>query len=1111
MKSTTPKAWLLGLVITTAVPAAVQGQKVLTFDALPTGATFSSYTQDGITFAGTEGTVFSTRLNPQNGTTAIEITSSDTAATCSISMGGRYFSLRSFNVVAPVVGSPIVRSAFGSKILTNGTTGMVTLSPSFENTTYVIFGLFAGALTLDDLTIEAAEPPEFINWETAPVHPIALSPDGNRLAVCNLPDNRLELFDVAGPVPVSIGSVPVGLDPVSVRWPASNEIWVVNYISDSVSVVDPNARKIVATLNTLDTPADVVFAGSPQRAFVSCSMPNTIQIFDPASRALTGQLAIAGERPKAMATSPDGGKVYVAIFESGNASTILGAATTNGVGPSVVNYTNGPYGGRNPPPSRGTNFSPAINPDIPTNFPPPRVSHIVKKNAAGHWMDDNNGDWTEFVSGSNAALSGRRVGWDMPDHDLAIIDTTTFSVSYATHLMNICMDVAVNPASGQIAVVGTDGSNEIRFEPNLNGTFVRVELALVDPATLTNTLKDLNPHLDYLTATAPESERNKSIGDPRGILWNASGTRGYVTGMGSGNLVIVDATGNRVGSLPLTLGDGPTGLALDEPRHRLYVLNRFSASISVVDISSNTVVATTPLFDPTPSPIKTGRKHLYDTHKTSGLGQAACGSCHVDARMDRLAWDLGDPAGPITFATNATVFKFHPMKGPMVTITLQDIIGHEPFHWRGDRTGLRDFNPTFTNLQGAATALTTNEMTEFKDFLATIHFPPNPFRNFDNTLSTNVPLPGHRSIGLGALPKGAQLPNGDAFAGMARAARPGLGQCLTCHTFPSGLSRDVASGSGRDESFLPPGPDGEHHLELIFRGRLGGILMKASQLRGLFEKTGLDFDSTSSRAGFGFTHHGNADTLTRFLQSAFAFSDDQETANIIAFLISMSGSDLPLATEEVQGVGVAGAVGPPSKDVPAAVGKQVTIGSSAPVARIDEMLTLANSPKSRVELIVKGPKDGLPRGWLYIPSLGRFQSDRLAETISPQDLRALAAVGNELTYTIVPEGMGRRLSLDRDRDGFFDRDELDFQSDPADPASIPVLTYAAISVISNVTTISWNSVSGKTYQVQFQDNLGSQAWSNLQSSITASNGTASATENTITNFLRRFYRIQILK
>src|SRR5258708_3672415 len=102
----------------------------------------------------------------------------------------------------------------------------------------------------------------FVNWETAPIHPLALSPDGGILAVCNVPDNRLELFDVSTGIPRSIGNIPVGLDPVSVRFRTSAEAWVVNRISDSVSVVDIPGRRVTATLDTLGAPADVVFAGS---------------------------------------------------------------------------------------------------------------------------------------------------------------------------------------------------------------------------------------------------------------------------------------------------------------------------------------------------------------------------------------------------------------------------------------------------------------------------------------------------------------------------------------------------------------------------------------------------------------------------------------------------------------------------------------------------------------------------------------------------------------------------------------------------------------------------------------------------------------------------------
>src|SRR6185436_11010981 len=163
--------------------------------------------------------------------------------------------------------------------------------------------------------------------------------------------------------------------------------------------------------------------------------------------------------------------------------------------------------------------------------------------------------------------------------------------------------------------------------------------------TLDKTILDLNPHLDYSVPSVPRSVRDLSIGDPRSIVWNSAGTRAYVTGMGSGNLAVIDADGHRATPRPIELDEGPTGLALDEPRQRLYILNRFSAILSVLDTATLIVVTNVSFFDPTPAAIKLGRKHLYDTRRNSGLGQASCGSCHVDARFDRLAWDLGDPRG----------------------------------------------------------------------------------------------------------------------------------------------------------------------------------------------------------------------------------------------------------------------------------------------------------------------------------------------------------------------------------------------------------------------------------------------------------------------------------
>src|SRR5262245_57223437 len=101
------------------------------------------------------------------------------------------------------------------------------------------------------LALSAADS-AFVNFETAPVHPIALSPDQSRLAVCNLTDGKLEVFDVAAGHLVPLGSVSVGIDPVSVSFRHANEAWVVNHISDSISVVDVAALRVIATIDTLD-------------------------------------------------------------------------------------------------------------------------------------------------------------------------------------------------------------------------------------------------------------------------------------------------------------------------------------------------------------------------------------------------------------------------------------------------------------------------------------------------------------------------------------------------------------------------------------------------------------------------------------------------------------------------------------------------------------------------------------------------------------------------------------------------------------------------------------------------------------------------------------------
>jgi YVTN family beta-propeller protein len=901
------------------------------------------------------------------------------------------------------------------------------------------------------LASAAAAQSSFVNFETPHVSPMTITPDGTRLLAVNTADNRLEVFAITPAGLRHAGSVAVGLDPVSVRARNDAEAWVVNHISDSVSIVDLAAMNVVRTINTDDEPADVVFAGSPVRAFVSCSQANTILVFDPANPAAAPQrIAIVGEDPRAMAVSADGTRVFVAIFEGGNATTILGGGLTivGGFPPNVVSDPAGPYGGVNPPPNIGGvggTFDPPINVDLP---PPPAVGLIVRRNAAGQWMDDNGQDWTIFVSGPQAALSGRPVGWNLVDHDLAIIDTATLGVTYAGGIVNIAMALAVHPTDGQVTLVGTDAMNQIRFEPVVNGTFLRVLLGRYAPDNAAAPAGfDFNPHLDYSTPTIDQPERNRSLADPRGIVWTSDGLKGYVSGMGSNNVKPVGPGADLSGD-PIPVGEGPTGLALHEDTGRLFVLNKFAATISTIDTASDTVIATTPLFDPTPEVIRVGRKHLYDAHKNSGLGHVACASCHVDARYDALAWDLGDPLAEIKPVTGQNCQNglvggcedFHPMKGPMTTQTLQDIVGKEPFHWRGDRDGLEEFRGAFMLLQGDDETPTLDEMQEFEDFLAAIHFPPNPYRTINNTLPTSLPLTGHFTTGRFAA-AGSTLPNGNATTGLNRYRTGGLDggvDCVSCHTIPTGIGSNhlVTSLFPPVSAPIAPGPNGELHHALVSVDGSTNISIKVPQIRGIYEKTGFDLTQLVSTRGFGFLHDGSVDSIARFVsEPVFSVTSDQEVANLVALMLAFSGSELPLGSA----TDITELPGPLSKDAHAAVGEQITVdatnrASAGVISLLNTFQTLANANK--IGFVAKGVQGGIVRGYRYAGG-GVMQSDRAGETISVSNLRLAAAAGAEITFTAVPFGSQQRIGVDRDEDGWLDRDEVEACSDPANAASTP--------------------------------------------------------------------------
>lgn len=790
-----------------------------------------------------------------------------------------------------------------------------------------------------------------VNFESAHVHPLDVTPNSGALLAVNTAGHRLEVFSVNQLGISQRLSVPVGLDPVSVRVRSDSEAWVVNQLSDSISIVDLESGDVLRTLTTGNEPADVVFSPATGRAFVSLADANQIEVYSLANLDQPPSRIVLGfEEPRALAVSADGSTVYAASFLSGSGTTVVsgrpGPVTSGAVGGSedIVGKTDSASGGVNPVPNREGQFVPPLSAGNP-GF----SSLIVQQDASGAWRDDSGNDWQAHLSGADASASGREVGWRLSDRDVAVIDAATLAVQrYQTGVMTMLMGMDVNPITGEVIVVGIDSDNHRRFESVLQGVFARVEFSRFTPGESSQSF-DLNPHIDYSESSSDAALRMRSIGDPRAIKWHPDGDRFFVAGMGSNNVIVLDINGQRIGRIEV--GEGPTGIALIPSLGRGYALNKFDGTLSEFDLDSYSVGAQTAFFDPTHESVQLGRPHLYNTHRGSGHGHLACASCHVDGRTDRLAWDLGQPDGQNTVL-------HHAMKSAMRTQPLLDVIRHPNMHWRGDRSELREFLQTFSDLQ-AATPINGLEISEFENFLGSIHLPPSPWRNEDNSLPSSVLLPE----------------NPVAATGNAVLGRQKLNACIGCHS--NNFSRSDVSNAIFAQNVVPP-DFAQFYKRLGFSASNGEV----------------------STSGFGFFHDG-ADPLMAAVPDA----------DILAALLAFDGPNNGLSATQLR------------LDSHAALGRQHTVrGLASPgdLARVAELVGYAEH--SHLSLVAKHHNGARWTGYRREVD-GSFRADRVGEpALSLAELIGLSEAGS-LTVTVVLEGTQDRIGIDRDFDSVLDGDD----------------------------------------------------------------------------------------
>lgn len=540
--------------------------------------------------------------------------------------------------------------------------------------------------------------PKYVGFESAAVRPIAFSADKKSIYISNIPNHSLDIYrySEAGILTKQF-SLPVGIEPVAVAvvGTGNNEqAWVVNHVSDSISIVkfDREHPYVAQTLLVGDEPRDIVFA--QDKAFITtahrgqqrsnAALANVEGAGDPElhtagiSRAdvwvfdtqnlgtsLGGKpekiIELFGDTPRALAVTPDEKTVYVSILNSGNQTTAVHESVmcegfeddSYGNKPcNVLDNKNSPNGlakGALP----GGRTAPGVNKD---GIPQPWTSMIVK-------YDQTSGQWQD-TKGRNFSNGIR---FSLPDKDVFAINAETLlEKSVYQHIGTTLFNMAVNPANNKLYVSNTEANNAVRFEglgqmggSTVQGNIARSQVTIIDDENNEILIRGLNRHIDYQQIKAPSSVKPHTVATPTQMAFNQAGSTLYMAAMGSNKIAVYpttqleqnhywDDSGEEFSPQQLSnnfiaMPGGPVGILLNEDKNQLLTYTRFDNSLVVTDLNNKQEKQRLRMPSPEPESVIVGRAMLYDADRSSSNGEASCASCHVFGDTDHLSWNLGNP------------------------------------------------------------------------------------------------------------------------------------------------------------------------------------------------------------------------------------------------------------------------------------------------------------------------------------------------------------------------------------------------------------------------------------------------------------------------------------
>jgi YVTN family beta-propeller protein len=526
-----------------------------------------------------------------------------------------------------------------------------------------------------------------ILFGTAPIHPFAFSTDGTLLYTVNQGGARLAVLDAT--TLQRVRDIPIGLGPVTVMPRAgTNEMWVVDAIDSCISIVDTTVGAIVRTIRVGAEPHGLVFTQSGDRAYVTCSGVDRVDVIDTSTYTVKKSITIPARQPRGIAYYGD--KAYVVSFLSGN-----------GTAP------------------RGTSSS-APNEIASVGKPAPPEANALP-------------DRDLFVIPTHANISDDA------------LDTSATISGLGTTLFNIHS----RPGTSELWIPNTDALNaEHKGEVNfVGGQVIQNRITIVDA---NGALPPRFIDLDAIAPSDRKCSQPSYVEfDPSGDIAYVAGYGNDVIAVLH---IAIDGTVAWQGTIDLPAsvtyprGTGPRGVIFDPAHTALYAFDKNDDAVTRVPFASfpsgsgwtlGAPQAVRAGYSPTSGFERLGR-HLFTNARFSKSQTSSCASCHVDGHTDGLVWDLShylDPEG----TPDAALQYGTDVKGPMVTQSIRRMEDSGPYHWRGEIKSTNTFAQTFVtlleNTKNGVVQTIGPDYQYLRHFMDLVTGPPNPREPLDRRYS----------------------------------------------------------------------------------------------------------------------------------------------------------------------------------------------------------------------------------------------------------------------------------------------------------------------------------------------------------------------------------------